>query len=400
MEKIMAELRNKIVLGDCVEVMKKIPDNSIDSIVTDPPYGLKFMGKDWDRFEQERNSYYDFTLKWAKECLRVLKPGGYLLAFGGARTYHRLACAIEDAGFEVRDMVEWVYGSGFPKSMNVGEGMGTALKPAHEPICMARKPISEKSVVQNIAKWGTGGLNIDACRVLYNGETPNVGGRANHGRGDGYGYKPLKDKIQPNTTGRFPANLIHDGSQLVLEIFPETKSSAGHFDKDDYEEGDGVTNFTRGDFNGYGDRGSAARFFYCAKASKAERELGLESFPDRPIAEVNKMGGSENTMKTGSGNERRKPYKNTHPTVKPIALMRYLVRLVTPKGGLVLDPFIGSGTTALACIMEGFDYLGIEKEPEYVKIAEARIKALNKPVLKQTFKQRRIDYDNVQTRNI
>jgi len=370
MEKIMAELRNKIVLGDCVEVMKKIPDNSIDSIVTDPPYGLKFMGKDWDRFEQERNSYYDFTLKWAKECLRVLKPGGYLLAFGGARTYHRLACAIEDAGFEVRDMVEWVYGSGFPKSMNVGEGMGTALKPAHEPICMARKPISEKSVVQNIAKWGTGGLNIDACRVLYNGETPNVGGRANHGRGDGYGYKPLKDKIQPNTTGRFPANLIHDGSQLVLEIFPETKSSAGHFDKDDYEEGDGVTNFTRGDFNGYGDRGSAARFFYCAKANSVERNTGLDD------------------------------KKNIHPTVKPIALMRYLVRLVTPKGGLVLDPFIGSGTTALACIMEGFDYLGIEKEPEYVKIAEARIKALNKPVLKQTFKQRRIDYDNVQTRNI
>jgi len=364
--------RNTILLGDCIEIMQQLPDNSIDSVVTDPPYGLGFMNKEWDIFDKSQfgiagnegkndlkvkkhfdvlpryntEGLYDFTRRWASECLRVLKPGGYLLSFGGSRTYHRIACAIEDAGFEVRDMLEWVYGSGFPKSMNVGEGMGTALKPAHEPICMARKPISEKTVAQNIAKWGTGGLNIDACR------------------------------IPSNTTGRFPANLIHDGSQLVLEIFPETASPSGHFDKDDYEEGDGVTNFTSGDFNGYRDRGSAARFFYCAKASRTERELGLDSFPERPIAEVNKMGGSKNTMKTGSGNERRKLYKNTHPTVKPIALMRYLVRLVTPKGGLVLDPFIGSGTTALACILEGYDYLGIERESEYVEIAQARIEYL------------------------
>ena len=367
---------NIIYSGDCLQVLKTFPDNSIDSIVTDPPYGLEFMGKDWDKFKQEKNDYYNFTFKWARECWRILKPGGFILSFGGARTYHRLACAIEDAGFEIRDMVEWVYGSGFPKSLDINkqlnkkernkekdfEGWGTALKPAHEPICLARKPLSEKSVVENILKWGTGGLNINAARIPID-KKKEIDNRVgtNRIRGDkrGLNSKIIFGDITKNGVqmykeqGRFPANLIHDGSQEVLNLFPETKSANGHFNKDGYNQGNGVTNFTRGNYNGYGDNGSAARFFYCAKASKNERNEGLDN------------------------------KKNTHPTVKPIALIRYLVRLITPKGGLVLDPFIGSGTTGIAALLEGMSYIGIEKEPEYIKIAEKRIQHFKNDMVKE-----------------
>ena len=315
---------NKIIKGDCLNSLKELEENSVDSIVTDPPYELGFMGKSWDSTGIANN------VELWKECLRVLKPGGHLLAFSGTRTYHRMASAIEDAGFEVRDMIEWVYGSGFPKSLNIGkavdklqgnerevvaeketkdfsqwEGLGTALKPAHEPICMARKPLSEKTVAENCLKWGTGGIDIDGSRVEGKLEgDPNRFAKTDGGSFNKFSYsEPVV-----RSDGRFPANLIHDGSDEVKECFPN----------------------------------ESERFFksiiYQPKASKSER-------------------GQD----------------NNHPTVKPIALMEYLIKMVTPKGGIVLDPFAGSGTTLVACKENGFKYIGIEKEEEYIKIIEARL---------------------------
>lgn len=429
---------NKIIQGNCLGSLKTLPENSVDAIVTDPPYGLSFMGKKWD---------YDVpsTDIW-EECLRVLKPGGYLLAFAGTRTQHRMAVRIEDAGFEIRDMIAWVYGSGFPKSLNIGkavdnlqgnerevtgksphfdkynsanyvkdnaveyvgrktkeevgyltkgtsewEGWGTALKPALEPITVARKPLSEKTVAENVLKWGTGGINIDGSRVEYQGEsdkasaTPQGKCTSNNSagsapdvymsevdyHGEKYWYKneykwlidkwlddedyvwsELKQNLEspetyswcklpqiddgdrvlfdsaegvctrlyeskrkeferPEQLGRFPANLIHDGSDEVVELFPN----------------------------------DSQRFFYCAKASKSERNRGCE--------------GSVSS--------------NNHPTVKPIALMEYLIKMVTPKGGIVLDPFAGSGSTLVACKNLNRNYIGMELDPEYIKIAEARL---------------------------
>lgn len=344
---------NIIYCGDCLQVLKTFPDNSIDSIITDPPYGLEFMGKDWDKFKQEKNDYYNFTFKWARECWRILKPGGFILSFGGARTYHRLACAIEDAGFEIKDMIEWIYGSGMPKSTN--------LKPAHEPICLARKPISEKNLMNNVQKWGTGRLNIDVCRIMT-GEKIEVGR-------SGRKHKSLFQSSNVNSEqrvfqnkGRFPANLIHDGSQEVLNLFPETNSPgkyhSGSIRKTLKKDNLYNLSFLKGENkqeapDNYGDKGSAARFFYCAKASKNERNEGLDN------------------------------KKNIHPTVKPIALIRYLIRLITPKGGLVLDPFIGSGTTGIAALLEGMLYIGVEKEPEYTKIAEKRIQYFKNDMIKE-----------------
>jgi len=339
--------------GDCLEVLRKLEDNSVDSIVTDPPYGLSFMGKKWD---------YDVPAQeiW-EECLRVLKPGGHLLAFAGTRTQHRMAVRIEDAGFEIRDMITWVYGSGFPKSMDVSkaidkaagaerevvgfdptcrlavnrnmnddgwekigqqgapitapateaakqwQGWGTALKPALEPITVARKPLIG-TVATNVLEYGTGGINIDGCRVgdevrynapAGNSKNPNTAlGPAQKG---GFGMSSETDGT--TVSGRFPANFIHDGSDEVETL-----------------------------------AGTASRFFYCAKASKKDRDEG-----------------------------------NIHPTVKPTDLMRYLCRLVTPPGGVVLDPFMGSGSTGKAALIEGFSFIGIERDPEYLRIATARI---------------------------
>jgi DNA modification methylase len=325
-----------LIHADCLNALRHLPDNSVDSVVTDPPYGLSFMGKKWD---------YDVPgVDIWRECLRVLKPGGYLLSFAGTRTQHRIACGIEDAGFEIRDMIAWVYGSGFPKSLNVGNGYGTALKPAHEPITVARKPI-EGTVAANVLKWGTGAINIDGCRVDidFNNDPDLRNSQATNttipivGSDNG---KHLGMHDRHNAQGRFPANLIHDGSDEVVGMFPETgKSSGGRIGNkgsalnmcgNEYEAGD----------PGFGDSGSAARFFYCAKASKAERQAG-----------------------------------NNHPTVKPIALMRYLIKLVTPPNGTVLDPFLGSGTTAIAAVLEGREWIGIEREAEYCDIARARIAA-------------------------
>lgn len=460
-----AQQKMKLYTGDCIEVIQTL--DPVDSIVTDPPYGLKFMGKNWDHGVP--------GVAYWKECLDVLKPGGHLLAFGGTRTFHRLTCAIEDASFEIRDCIMWVYGSGFPKSLDVSkaidkvrgetgrtlrftrwfrscgvlrkqatnamiadghiseqgtmadhffadneagqpaiptlaiwqtlrplcigdiprwvdvlvkrveekrevlsrsknqvgvgwteqglagyksefnitapateaakqwDGWGTALKPAWEPIIVARKPL-EGTVAENVLKYGTGALNIDGCRIeIKEGDTKqatagrrtikwgvNEGG-SSYEKGTGATY---------SNQGRWPANLIHDGDQLVLDLFPETKTgktTAGtqNTTKNNY----GV--YSKKSLVGGGDSGSAARFFYCAKASKADRDPG-----------------------------------NDHPTVKPTELMRYLVRLVTPPGGTVLDPFAGSGSTGKAALLEGFDFIGIDLDTKYVKIAEDRLKKL------------------------
>ncbi len=304
-------------LGDNLELLKQMSDNSVDSVVTDPPYGISFMGKKWD---------YDVpSVELWKEVLRVLKPGGHALVACGTRTQHRMAVNLEDAGFEIRDIVAWVYGQGFPKSLDIGkaisaydktggakqwEGWGTALKPAMELWTLCRKPLGEKTVAENVLKYGTGGINIDGCRVpLENGETiaTNVGFLDNL-QSDGWGTK--KCITEKTSQGRFPANVIHDGSEEVVSLFPDSK----------------------------------ARFFYCAKVSKKERNC------DGKV-------------------------KNNHPTVKPVALMRYLCRLITPPNGVVLDPFMGSGSTGIAALLEGFNFIGMEIEEKYMEIAKVRIGA-------------------------
>lgn len=443
--------------SDCLGHMRTMPDNSVDAIVTDPPYGLSFMGKEWDSFGTDtrqsgdehywvpdnaygrakvrygwnqnksklRDSMEMFQLAMTpifEEALRVSKPGAHLLCFGGTRTFHRMACAIEDAGWEIRDCIMWVYGSGFPKSMDVAkaidkstgyvgevigertvdvgmqgghmhagrkqqqqqqvrslsdqakewDGWGTCLKPAWEPIIVARKPL-DGTVAHNVLTWGVGALNIDACRVEYeDGGTAATnplirelrGCKNNHNpdtNGTSWSVNPNGKTSHANMKGRFPANLVHDGSQMVLDLFPDTgKSSGGGMHTrghDGHESTNVYGSYTiqhrkdgergvyapwseGGDVTtiGYADSGSAARFFYCAKASKKERGEG-----------------------------------NNHPTVKPIALMRWLVTLVTPEGGVVLDPFAGSGTTLLACKELGRDCIGIEREPEYVEIIKRRL---------------------------
>lgn len=395
-------------LGDCLDVMRGLPDNSVDSIVTDPPYGLSFMGHHWD---------YDVpSVEVWREALRVLKPGGHLLSFSGTRTYHRMVVAIEDAGFEIRDQVMWVYGSGFPKSLDVSkaidkaagaerkvvgkkanyhsegkrsgtgenqhgkvdgsfsdpesaglitapatpeaeqwQGWGTALKPAHEPICVARKPLSAKTVAANVLAHGTGALNIDACRIELQGESDAANFENNHrvterlpqsyegeplGLHDGGWKQRVGEAVIP--TGRWPANLIHDGSDEVVSTFPEAKGQQG--DLKGQSKNRKPPNGCYGelpaaaDHPARGDSGSAARFFYAAKASRKDRNPG-----------------------------------NDHPTVKPTELMRYLCRLITPPGGTVLDPFMGSGSTGKAAMYEGFRFCGIEQDAGYLEIARQRI---------------------------
>ena len=475
--------------GDCREVMAKLDAESVDAIVCDPPYGLGFMGVKWDTygdgkgrgpsakatFDQvggnsharkpggqelirmkENQRFQQAAQEWFLEALRVAKPGAHLLAFGGTRTFHRLACAIEDAGWEIRDCVMWVYGSGFPKSHDVSKaidkaagaerevvgrgvcgetaisdkagevagyrpkayyegrtgfditapatdaarqwsGWGTALKPAWEPVIVARKPLCG-TVAENVLTHGTGGINVDGCRVASSDQIAAVTGKATLcGTRDGYDRPWKHDPAalaarqeranaaieKANTLGRWPANVIHDGSDEVVGLFPQTGASSGRPRRNTAAAhnatnsmGKSVADWTTlgHDDNG----GSAARFFYCAKASKADRDEGCEGL----VAKTNDWQRPTSGLSQGKNpatGERSgvtmKPRTNHHPTVKPTALMRYLCRLVTPPGGVVLDPFTGSGSTGKAAVLEGFRFIGIEREAEYVEIAKARIGA-------------------------
>ena len=473
--------KTKLMLGDNIESLKKIPDNSIDSVVTDPPYGLSFMNKKWD---------YDVpSVQFWREVYRVLKPGGHIVSFGGTRTYHRMVVNIEDAGFEIRDQIMWLYGSGFPKSLNIGkavdknqgnervewfdekktqpnirgngdqllisasgvevkdrepikyskgtspyEGWGTALKPANEPICLARKPLSEKSVAENVLKWKTGGINVDGCRIGSEIIKINGGGRKYE---DGFngGWNDISNNNVSNE-GRFPANVILECicGEVIKgekgEVKSNTREAGNSFNNYDENKGKIVTRIEnyadKGDIHtnpdcpcrlldeqsgdiksskfkegydggfgaetnsyinhkpggsivknerGYNDKGGASRFFYQAKVSKGERNMGLDGFEDKKLHNINQL---DDRLRL-DGTLRETPiHKNNHPTVKPINLMAYLCRLITPENGIVLDPFMGSGSTGIAAQLEGFRFVGMEMDEEYMKIATARIENYEK----------------------
>lgn len=350
----------KLHHGRQEDILKDYPENHFHSCVTDPPYGLKFMGKKWD--------YSVPSVKEWESVLRVIRPGAFVIAFGGTRTYHRLVCNVEDAGFEIRDMMGWLYGSGFPKSHNITDELGTALKPAIEPICLARKPL-EGTVQENYDRWGTGVLNIEDCRIP--GETWTFGTQSDIKRGNYGTNRPSNGHIYAkNVTGgergRWPANIQHDGSDEVMGVFPEQKSGAMKKPYEYTNTGNSLgapAGATRQIHEA--SEGSAARFFYCGKASRADRNEGCEHMDKKPF------------IWTASSNpaqyDRTAPSENFWPTVKPTNLMRYYLRLVTPKGGLFLDPYMGSGSTLKAGMHEFLNGVGIDKEVEALPIAEARI---------------------------
>ena len=384
----------QLIHADCLDAMNDMPANSIDAIITDPPYGLSFMGKNWDHGIPGPEFW--------KAALRIAKPGAHLLAFGGTRTFHRLTSAVEDAGWEIRDCLVWCYGQGFPKSHNIGialeklestdaakqwHGWGTNLKPAWEPIILARKPL-EGTVAENVLKHGCGGLNVDGCRIKT-GKQPgkrsyggfNSGGNSNcYGDSDG-----VKDSDY--SAGRWPANFIHDGSAEVLECFPVTTQIDSRPHKKQHQPPG--QNGIYGTFDGadntpaYGDTGTAARFFqtcppdakrlfYCGKASKRDRDRGCEGLEAKQ--HQSGMGGAMPVDDDGKERDRFKTVsRNHHPTVKPTTLMQYLCRLITPPDGVILDPFAGSGSTGKGALAEGFRFIGIEKDLEYIEIARARL---------------------------
>lgn len=415
--------------GNMQDLLNIIKPNSIDSIITDPPYELGFMGKSWD------NSGIAFQVDTWRKCYSVLKPGAYLLAFGGSRTFHRIACAIEDAGFEIRDTIMWLYGSGFPKSMNIGlaidkkngieseivgytsqqdirsgnytgvctnnheyqrvdrpikkasnewAGWGTALKPAYEPVIVARKPC-EGSCVDNVMRYGVGGINIDDCRIGTDVITTN-GARKNPMAGDERTGKALgmfqeTEALNTVHNGRYPANVIltYDESDKaeVCGGMPESGANGSVGKTYDYKGEIFGDYIQKPPFDSYGDSGSAARYFYCAKASKRDRDEGLDAFQEKQTTDGSLRCNVDTARMFGANSTL---HRNTHPTVKPVDLMQYLVRLVTPPNGTVLDPFNGSGSTGKAVMYEnrdrnsGYKYIGIELTAEYLPIADARIR--------------------------
>jgi site-specific DNA-methyltransferase (adenine-specific) len=341
----------KVIQGNNIDVLKTYPDNHFDSIVTDPPYGIDFLGKSWDANTGALETY--------QECLRVLKPGGHILAFSAARTYHHLAITLEQAGFEIRDQIMWIYSSGFPKSQDIGKqldkkdidnqwaGWGTQLKPAHEPICMARKPLKQ-SIAQNCQEWGTGALNIDATRVPYEDEqdkasidhkVPTTAWSGHTIQVDSY-EKGKFVKVETNELGRFPSNVLG-------EI------------QEDYQ-----------------------KYFYCPKVSRRERHIGFEDpgpmFQGSRVDIYQPNKNSPDIQITSA--EKKDVPQNNHPTVKPIELMKYLILLITPPGGKVLDPFNGSGSTGCAAVELGFDYTGIDLDANYVDISLKRIDAWTRDI--------------------
>ena len=481
------QMKYDIINGNNIDILKTFPDNYFDSIVTDPPYGINFLGKEWDNNVG--------TLETYKECLRVLKPGGHILAFSAARTYHHLAMVIEEAGFEIRDQIMWIYGSGFPKSQDIGKnnnlpewkGWGTQLKPAHEPICMARKPF-KGSVYKNVQEYGTGAINIDECRVPFNKDDhvlqyekySDGSYKSTHANATSYNFG---NQVSINPIGRFPANIIHDGSDEVKSLFPNSLGAGGSIPKTtvtgygefgggsstytpnertEFDSGSGSaarffyevkqeskgrfpanvihdgsdevtqhfpystsgarkpehnikgledgsqreifgSDATSGKYNvqpfeyAEADEGSAARFFYCPKVNNKERHLGFPPNSKGPMIDANTHGKTpfcEDCNKTINGTndhskcdpakqtfkEKRNsdaPPGNNHPTVKPVELMKYLIKLVTPKNGRVLDPFNGSGSTGMAAVSLGHEYVGIELDANYVEISKKRIEAYN-----------------------
>lgn len=363
-----------LIEGDCVAALKVFAANRFDSVVTDPPYELGFMGHGWDK------AGIAFDPKFWAEVLRVMKPGAHLLAFGGTRTYHRMTCAIEDAGFEIRDSLHWFYGTGFPKSLNLGEGRGTALKPGHEPIALARKPI-EGTVAENFERWGTGAINVDVCRLPT---TDDRARKASGGKGlNALGHSKTYDS-DSHPGGRWPANvLLDDHAAAELDAQTSELRQGGRLKGGEGRERAVVSPLTLGPrdpWEPYGDSGGASRFFYVAKPGRAERDLGCDHLPERSGGEATgREDDSAGVKNPRAGAGRGGGARNFHPTVKPIELLRYLIRLIAPPGGTVLDPFVGSGTTGIAAQLEQRQFLGIEREPQYIEIAKARLGAEVQP---------------------
>jgi site-specific DNA-methyltransferase (adenine-specific) len=415
----------QILHGNNLDILPTLADNSIDSIVTDPPYELGFMGKKWD------SSGIAYSVELWQQCLRVLKPGGHLLAFSGSRTYHRMVVAIEDAGFEIRDMISWISNKTFPKSQNIAKaidkqagardhvakgflvageynnrqlrgpdtdyqdpalvtleakqwhGWGTGLKPTVEPIVMARKPV-EGTVANNVLTYGTGGLNIDGSRIRMTAEDEKKS--YNNWKPEGYEAKEniydIGNKIiasEQNSQGRWPANLIidEDTAELLDEQSGDRKGFAGGGNKNAGFRSDYVGGQSGGadlPAQYYADSGGASRFFYVAKASKRDRNEGLEELEDAVAGSYSGNVANDGNKIGAQPDKPNQPAKNFHPTVKPTSLMEYLIKLVTPPNGTVLDPFTGSGSTGKAAILQGFDFIGIEMTEEYLPIIEGRLK--------------------------
>ncbi len=412
-------MNSKIIQGNNVDVLKTFPDNTFDSIVTDPPYGIDFLGKEWDANTGALETY--------QECLRVLKPGGHILAFSAARTYHHLAVTIEQAGFEIRDQIVWIYSSGFPKSQDIGKsiqrslgveeyeeykwnapvkggrgndgdlgagdfspskekgqivvtdpeakqwsGWGTALKPAHEPIVVARKPLDKNlSIAKNCQQWGTGALNIDATRVPYANEPMPIGARASIQTGAPV-FQDIKKPQAGKRTATFGSGPSHGG----------TSTPGG--EKDVTWEASDLGRFPS---NVIGDIPDYQKYFYCPKVSRAERHIGFDQMPEPLFGDVQGAYGPDGNRMAVGLDKRTGNVGNNHPTVKPIELMKYLIKLVTPKGGHVLDPFNGSGSTGCAAVELDYAYTGIELDPAYVSIAEKRIAAWYEHTHSTTFDQ-------------